>query len=267
MRSVGRSAPLHPLGDGMREGSHPLALSRGCSVEGFGFRRDRRAANFSLRHFCFCGGLHENFVPDRTGARRVALIGAFASAAVLAGISFPTAQDVGRSAPLLPLGERGARGFTPSRALPGLFGRRVRSPAEQAGGAFETAAHVLPRLFDRRFRSPTKPRGCSDRNFVSDDAGVGRSAPLHPLGDGVREGCDPLALSRGLFERCFGFRENARGVPLGTEAGESHIFTSRFRRSFSLQRNAFTALFRRTGCKRCLHPAAPKNGEFMKLID
>ena len=31
------------------------------------------------------------------------------------------------------------------------------------------------------------------RDFVSDDAGVGRSAPLHPLGDGVREG---VALSR-----------------------------------------------------------------------
>ena len=95
----------------------------------------------------------------------------------------------------------------------------------------------------------------------------GAPLPYTPSGDGVREGCDPLALSRGLFERCFGFRENARGVPLGTEAGESHIFTSRFRRSFSLQRNAFTALFRQTGCKRCLHPAAPKNGEFMKLID
>ena len=41
--------------------------------------------------------------------------------------------------------------------------------------------------------------------FVSDDAGVGRSAPLHPLGDGVREGCDPLALSRGWGDAEFGF--------------------------------------------------------------
>ena len=108
---------------------------------------------------------------------------------------------------------------------------------------------------------------CPFVDAVSDGAGVGRSAPLHPLGDGVREGCDPLALSRGLFDRNFGFRENARGVPLGTEAGESHIFTSRFRRSFSLQRNACTALFRWTGCERSSHPVAPKNGEFMKLID
>ena len=35
------------------------------------------------------------------------------------------------------------------------------------------------------------------RDFVSDDASVGRSAPLHPLVDGVREGCAPLTLSRG----------------------------------------------------------------------
>ena len=103
MRSVGRSAPLHPLGDGMREGSHPLALSRGCSVGGFGFRRDRRAARFCLRHFCFCGGLHENFVPDRTGAQRVAFIGAFASAAICTKISFLTkqARDALRSSALL----------------------------------------------------------------------------------------------------------------------------------------------------------------------
>ena len=43
------------------------------------------------------------------------------------------------------------------------------------------------------------------REFVSDDTGVGRSAPLHPLGDGVREGCDPLALSRGWGDAEFGF--------------------------------------------------------------
>ena len=234
MRSVGRSAPLLPLGDGVREGSHPLALSRGCSVGGFGLRRNRRAAGFCLRHFCFRGGLHENFVPDRTGARRVAFIGAFASAAICTKISFLTkqARDALRSSALLlprrckrrfrsrrrgrgalcsptPPRGRDARGFTPSRALPGLFGRKFWFPTGQAGGAY------LPRL----------------------------------------------------FERCFGFRENACGVPLGTEAGESHIITSRFRHSFSLQRNACTALFRWTGCERSSHPVAPKNGEFMKLID
>ena len=43
--------------------------------------------------------------------------------------------------------------------------------------------------------------------FVSDDAGVGRSALLHPLGDGVREGCAPLALSRGCAFEGFVFDE------------------------------------------------------------
>ena len=38
-------------------------------------------------------------------------------------------------------------------------------------------------------------------SFVSEHASVGRSAPLHPLGRRGREGCDPLALSRGLFWR------------------------------------------------------------------
>ena len=48
-------------------------------------------------------------------------------------------------------------------------------------------------------------KGCSDEDFVSDGASVGRSAPLHPLGDGMRKGCDPLALSRGLLRREFRF--------------------------------------------------------------
>ena len=48
-------------------------------------------------------------------------------------------------------------------------------------------------------------KGCSDEDFVSDGASVGRSAPLHPLGDGMREGYDPLALSRGLLRRKFRF--------------------------------------------------------------
>ena len=34
-------------------------------------------------------------------------------------------------------------------------------------------------------------------NSGSDETGVGRSAPLHPLGGRGARGCDPLALSRG----------------------------------------------------------------------
>ncbi len=53
------------------------------------------------------------------------------------------------------------------------------------------------------------------QEFVSDGAGVGRSAPLHPLGDVVREGCDPLALSRGLVWRGIGFPLVREAVPMG----------------------------------------------------
>ena len=160
MRSVGRSAPLHPLGDGMREGSHPLALSRGCSVGGFGLRRNRRAAGFCLRHFCFRGGLHENFVPDRTGARRVAFIGAFASAAICTKISFLT---------------------------------------ERVHNALRSSALLLPRRCKRRFRF--QRRGA-----------WGALLPYTPLGDGVREGLHPLALSRGGSVGGFGFRRDRRAA-------------------------------------------------------
>ena len=162
---VGRSAPLHPLGDGVREGSHPLALSRGCSVGGFGFRRNRRAVNFSLRHFCFRGGLHENFVPDRTGARRVAFIGAFAFAAVLAGISFSTARDVGRSDPLHPLGDGVREGSHPLALSRGVAGR--------------SQVRRTPRARPQNFDHP-------------------RFFPAPP---GVREGSHPLALSHGVARR------------------------------------------------------------------
>ncbi len=133
--------------------------------------------------------------------------------AVLVGTLVPDDAGMGRSTPLHPLGRRGARGFTPSRALPGTVRSEILvSPTKQASSAFGTAVHVLPRLFGQSFRLPTKPRGCSDRNFVSDDAGVGRSAPLHPLGDGMREGSHPLALSRGCSVGGFGFRRNRRAV-------------------------------------------------------
>ena len=39
--------------------------------------------------------------------------------------------------------------------------------------------------------------GIPAKNLVSGEAGVGRSAPLHPLGGRGARGRDPLALSRG----------------------------------------------------------------------
>ena len=72
-----------------------------------------------------------------------------------------------------------SRGFTPSRALPGLFWWRFWFPTKQA---------------------------CSFVDVVSDDTGVGRSAPLHPLGGRVREGCAPSrALLGGGRTEIFGW--------------------------------------------------------------
>ena len=207
--------------------------------------------------------------------------------AVLAGTLVPDDAGVGRSAPLHPFGDGVREGSHPLALSRGLLDRKGWFPTGQAGGAFGTAAHVLPRLFGRKFRPPTKPWGCSGGNFGFRRRGRGTlRSPTPPRGRGAR-GFTPSRALPGLFgrkfwfpagqaggaylprlfDRSFGFRENARGVPLGMEAGESHIFTSRFRRSFSLQRNACTALFRWTGCERSSHPVAPKNGEFMKLID
>ena len=130
-----------------------------------------------------------------TGCERVATLSR-SPGVVLLRNWFPTKQavllrtfvsdgaGVGRSAPLHPLGRRDARGFTPSRALPG---------AGLAGNWFSAGSG-----------------SCSGGNFVSDGTGAsvlvgvwfstargaGRSAPLQPLGRRVREGCDPLALSR-----------------------------------------------------------------------
>ena len=68
----------------MREGCDPLALSRGAVLAGI-------------------------WISDGAGIPAKNLVSGEAG--------------VGRSAPLHPLGGRGARGLRPSRALPGLFWR------------------------------------------------------------------------------------------------------------------------------------------------
>ena len=83
---------------------------------------------------------------------------------VLLWTLFPTTRGVGRSAPLHPLGGRVREGCAPSRAL--LGGRRTEFFLD-GQGRFCSLAFFIAVLA---------------KDFVSDDAGVGRSAPLHPLG-------------------------------------------------------------------------------------
>ena len=263
---VGRAAPLHPLGRRDARGFTPSRALPGAGLAGNWFSAGSGSCS---------GG---NFVSDGTGASVLAGVcfrrrgrGALcfptplsrSPGAVLLRNCFPTKQavllrtfvsdgaGVGRSAPLHPLGRRGARGFTPSRALPGagLAGNWFSAGAGScSGGDFVfdgwsgRVCSGRSLVFDGARRgalcSPTPPRGrgarglrpsralpgaglagnwfsagagsCSGGNFVSDGVGasvlvgvwfstargVGRSAPLQPLGRRVREGCDPLALSR-----------------------------------------------------------------------
>ena len=93
---VGRAAPLHPLGDEVREGFDPLALSRELGWREFGFLTMREAASVEMLVFGGAKGCSdEGLVSDDT--------------------------SVGRSAPLHPLGRRGARGFTPLSRSPGSW--------------------------------------------------------------------------------------------------------------------------------------------------
>ena len=92
--------------------------ARGCSFDGVRFRR-------------YGNGSFEDFVSDDAGG---VLLTAFVSdkaGTALLRFFFPTTRGVGRSAPLHSLGRRGARGFRPSRALPGLFWWEIRFPSIQ----------------------------------------------------------------------------------------------------------------------------------------
>ena len=118
---------------------------------------------------------------------------------------FPTTRAWGAPLPYTPSGDGGARGLRPSRALPGLFWWRFWFPTKRAillWTLFPTTrawGAPLPytplgdgvREGATLSRSPgavlveilvSDETGYSFVDVVSDRAGVGRSAPLHPLG-------------------------------------------------------------------------------------
>ncbi len=102
-------------GDGVREGSHPLALSRGCSGGDLGFRYT--PSGDGEREGCDPLALSRGAVLVRIS------VSDGAGAGVLVKDLASDEAGVGRSAPLHPLGGRGARGLRPSRALTGLCWR------------------------------------------------------------------------------------------------------------------------------------------------
>ena len=185
----------------------------GCSFEDFGSRRHERGALRSPTSPRGRGarGLRPSRALPELFWRRYWFP---TMQVVLLGTLFPTTRAWG--APL-PYSRRGARGLRPSRALPGLFWRRYWFPTMQVvlwGTLFPTGqAILLMALFsttrawgallpytpsgDGAERAVTLSRspgavlveifvsdgaGCSLDGFVSDDASVGRSTPLHPLG-------------------------------------------------------------------------------------
>ena len=140
---------------GSREGSHPLALSRGCSDGDFGFRRSRLffCGRCFRRHGR--GALCSPTPPRVTGARGLRPSRALPEL-VWRGVWFPTMQGCSfdgirfrrcgncslevfrsrrreRGALCSPTPPRatGARGLRPSRALPGLDWREVWFLMEQ----------------------------------------------------------------------------------------------------------------------------------------
>ena len=112
--------------------------------------------------------------------------------AVRMRIWFPAARAWGAPLPYTPSGDGVREGCDPLALSRGLLRREFRFPTMQ-----ETASVEMP-VFGGAKR-------CSDEDFVSDDAGVGRSAPLHPLGGRGVRGLRPSHALPGLGWREFRF--------------------------------------------------------------
>jgi|GEM_PF-4536813 len=136
-------------------------------------------------------------------------------------IWFPAKRAWGAPLPYTPSGDGVREGATLSRSPVGLFWRgfgfltvqvfrrRIWLPTKRAWGA--PLPYIPSGDGEREGCDPlalsrgavlagiwvSDGAGIPVKNLASDEAGVGRSAPLHPLGRRGARGCDPLALSRG----------------------------------------------------------------------
>ena len=233
-RTWGAPLPCTPSGDGCERVTTLSRSPGGCSGVDLGSRR----CGLFFCGRCFRrrgrGALRSPAPPRVTGARGLRHSRALPEAVLAwiwvpddAGCSFVDAVSdgagVGRSAPLHPLGGRGARGLRPSRALPGLFWWEFWFPTMRA--TLMMALFPMVRAWgallpytpsgtgcERAATLSRSPGGCSSEGLVSDDAGYsferfcfrrrgawGAPLPYIPSGDGVREGSHPLALSRRVF--------------------------------------------------------------------
>ena len=192
--SVGRSAPLHPLGDGMREGCDPLALSRGWFGGNFGFRRCRNRLRWRCRFSMTQRAIRMRFHFRRCRKRlRWRCWFSAARRAVRMRIWFPTARAWGAPLPYTPSGDGMREGCDPLALSRGWFGgnldfRRCRKRLRW------------------RCRFSAAQRDVRMRIWFPTAWAWGALLPYTPSGDGVREGCDPLALSRGWFGGNLDFR-------------------------------------------------------------
>ena len=112
---------------------------------------------------------------------------------------FPTARTWGAPLPYTPSGDGVREGCDPLALSRGWFGGNLdfrRCRKQLRGRCWFSAARRTVRM---RISFPTT-------------RAWGAPLPYTPSGDGVREGCDPLALSRSCSDESVGFRRNGRGA-------------------------------------------------------
>ena len=155
-------------GDGVREGSHPLALSRGCSGGNLDFQRGRfdcSGGEFGFRRNGR-GALRSPTPPRGTGRERVYTLSRSPMGLHWQGFEFPTVQAFRRRIWLPTKRAWGA----PLPYIPSGDGVREGATLSRSPGAVLAGIWI------------SDGAGIPAKNLVSGEAGVGRSAPLHPLG-------------------------------------------------------------------------------------
>ena len=187
---VGRSAPLLPLGRRDARGSRPSRALPGMFWRGFWFPTMSAVLLMALFPTTRAWGALLPYTHSGTGCERVATLSR-SPRAVLVEILVPDDAGCPFEGFCFRRRERGALcSPTPPRA----------TGCERVATLSRSPEAILVEIL------VPDDAGCPFVDAVSDGADAGRSAPLHPLGDGVREGCDPLALSQSCSGGDFGSR-------------------------------------------------------------